>query len=87
MVFDSCIASMTGVSVDCFAGSTTGPALRLRQLDAPLNIADRLKILVDLAAVRRAELSAQAPHIIGDGIEHAAISHTCPRSAATAVAE
>jgi hypothetical protein len=26
VVFDSCVASMTGLAVDCFAASTTGPA-------------------------------------------------------------
>src|SRR5260370_26289341 len=64
-----------------------GIPLRFRQLDAPLDIANRLEVLVDLAAVRRAEPSAQALHIIGDSIEHAAISQTCLRTAAAAVAE
>ena len=60
-------------------------ALRFGKLDAPLDVANRIEILVDLAAVGRAEPPAQALHVIGDGIEHAAIRQT--RLRATAIAE
>src|SRR5207237_8019196 len=44
-----------------------------RQLQAPLDIANGLKILVNLAAIRSAELSAQPPDVRVDGIEDAAV--------------
>ena len=64
-------------------------ALRLRELDAPFDIAHRVQILVDLAAVRSAELAAQPPDILGDGIEDAAVllpqrQHASSRSVAPA---
>ena len=48
-------------------------ALLLRQLHAPLDIANGLQILVDLATIRSAELSAQPPDVGVDGIEDAAV--------------
>ena len=47
--------------------------LFLRQLHATLEIAQRLQILVDLAAVRSAQHAAQPLNFLRDGIEDAAV--------------
>src|SRR5258708_36467932 len=48
-------------------------ALRLRALDAPLNVTHRVQVLVDLAAVRCAKLYAQPLGVLVDGIKDAAV--------------
>ena len=48
------------------------PAERRRH-HAPLHIAQRLKILVDLAAISAAEPASQPPDIVQHGIENAAV--------------
>src|SRR5439155_2033625 len=48
-------------------------ALLLRQFDAPLDIADSLQILVDLAAIRSADLQAQPLDVRVDGIKDTAV--------------
>src|SRR6185503_11458581 len=48
-------------------------ALLLRQLHAPLDIADGIQILVDLAAIGPADLQAQPLDLHADGVEDAAV--------------
>src|SRR4030095_8924182 len=46
-------------------------ALLLGLLDSPLDVADRLGVLLDLGLIRRAELPAQAGPLFVDPIEEA----------------
>jgi len=48
-------------------------ALSLRQLNAPLDIADRLQILVDLVAIRSTDLDAQLLDLSADRVEDATV--------------